>query len=242
MGRTPPAAVLQRRVAAWLASLRVSAGVTQEEMASKLAMATRNLQRLESGSQNLTLQTVERFARALGVPSETAFPIVGDRQRRGPSDLHVVPAAAEGRAPRAVPLFSLGAAAGYVRSGRSAAAIGWTLLPGTADQPAPSRSERRMFIAQVSGRSMEPLIADRSWSLFSPVSEVPEGAIGLFELRRRGDRDNGGSHVVKRLARRERNAVVLASVNPSFAPITIEAAKGASVRAVARWVRVVSAR
>ncbi len=242
MGRTPPAAALQRRVAAWLASLRISAGVTQEELASKLGMATRNLQRLESGSQNLTLQTVERFARALGVSAEAAFPIVGDRHWHGPLDLQVVPSTDDGRRPRAVPLFSLEVGAGYARTGRATGAIGWTLLPETSDTRAAGSSTDRAFIAQVTGRAMEPLIADRSWSLFSAASDVHEGAIGLFEIHRRRDPDDGGSFVVKRLTKRTRHATVLTSANPSFAPLTLESASGANVRAIARWLHVVATR
>lgn len=232
MGRKPPA--LQRRIAAWLAANRVAAGVTQEALAARLGMATRNLQRIESGTQNLTLQTVERVAGALGVDTTALVPGVTDRAHAGPLGLHVVPGPEGGRTPLAVPVLSLRAAAGFARSGRVVDAIGWTLLP--SDDPG------RSFVAQVAGRSMEPLIPDRSWSVFRATPDVDVGTIALFELRQRGDPDGGGSYLVKRLAERGRDRLVLASLNPAFPRVELDERKAATLRVVARWVAVVARR
>ena len=63
----PPDRDLTRRVGRRIAELRVQSGLTQDALAPALGMATKNLQRLESGSQNLTLQSLAAAARALGV-------------------------------------------------------------------------------------------------------------------------------------------------------------------------------
>lgn len=48
--------------------LRVRAGQTQEELAVALGVDLRYMQRIESGSLNVGLLTVARFAGLLGVP------------------------------------------------------------------------------------------------------------------------------------------------------------------------------
>jgi transcriptional regulator with XRE-family HTH domain len=225
---------LQRRVAAWLASLRQAAGLTQDELAAKLGIATRNLQRIESGRQNLTLQTIDKIARAAGVDAASFFPATDDRPRGAPPSLFVVAPRTDARAPRPVPLLRLEAAAGFVKTGRVVEAIGWTLLPGAADE--------RAFLAQTAGRSMEPLIPDRSWSLFRAADVVAVGRIGLFQVRRRGDPDDAGAFLLKRLAERTRRRVVLASANPAFAPVVLDEARAGELRVVAEWVSVVADR
>lgn len=59
------------RVARRIARQRIAAGLTQEALALKLRIAVRNVQRLESGKQNLTLATVTKIARALDVEPDT---------------------------------------------------------------------------------------------------------------------------------------------------------------------------
>ncbi len=44
--------------------------MTQEQLASELNTAVRNVQRIESGTQNLGLRTIARIAAALGVTPE----------------------------------------------------------------------------------------------------------------------------------------------------------------------------
>jgi hypothetical protein len=60
--------------------------------------------------------------------------------------------------------------------------IGWTEVPGVAVKP-------DMFVARVTGTSMEPLIPDGSWCLFCPCpAGSREGRIVLvqFAVKRRG--------------------------------------------------------
>ena len=108
----PASTVLQRRLAARLAQLRNACGLTQEDLAGRLGIAVRNLQRMESGRQNLTLQTIEKVARALALDLDVVVPIAEDRPSRVPVSLFVVPPLAEGRPPRPVPILTLEAAAG----------------------------------------------------------------------------------------------------------------------------------
>ncbi len=50
---------------------RAVAGLTQEELAGKAGVATRHLQKIESGQVNVTLRTLVRLAAALGVMCST---------------------------------------------------------------------------------------------------------------------------------------------------------------------------
>lgn len=61
-----------REVVGRLADVRRERGVTQEALAAKLKIAPRNLQRIEAG-QNLTLKTLWRIGRALGVEVKIDF-------------------------------------------------------------------------------------------------------------------------------------------------------------------------
>jgi transcriptional regulator with XRE-family HTH domain len=64
---------LVRQVTGQLAELRRSLGVTQEELAERLDVPVQHVSRIESGAQNITLATLERFSIALGVRVTVAF-------------------------------------------------------------------------------------------------------------------------------------------------------------------------
>jgi hypothetical protein len=81
-----------------------------------------------------------------------------------------------------VPVYDLTAAAGFWGPESVPEEIGWTELPGVAVKPG-------MFVARVTGTSMEPLIPDGSWCLFRPCpAGSREGRIVLvqFAVKRRG--------------------------------------------------------
>lgn len=61
------------RVARRMAKLRSERGLTQEQLAAALDFATKNVQRMESGKQNLSLRTIEKVAAALLVDPEAFF-------------------------------------------------------------------------------------------------------------------------------------------------------------------------
>jgi transcriptional regulator with XRE-family HTH domain len=68
------------RVTRRIAALRQSRGMTQEQFAGLLGTAPRNVRRIEAG-QNLTLHTLARIARALGVAPDDLLTAEGDRRR-----------------------------------------------------------------------------------------------------------------------------------------------------------------
>jgi transcriptional regulator with XRE-family HTH domain len=82
---SPGAAV--RRVAKRIAEVRREKGLTQEEMAARLACALKNYQRIESrDGQNVTMKTLTRIANILGVTvTDLVPPPVGRKRKAGPA-------------------------------------------------------------------------------------------------------------------------------------------------------------
>lgn len=63
------------RVARRIQRRRLAAGLTQEALALRLRIAVRNLQQIEGGKQNLTLETIAKIARVLDIdPDELVGP------------------------------------------------------------------------------------------------------------------------------------------------------------------------
>jgi transcriptional regulator with XRE-family HTH domain len=62
---TESSAALRRRVGRRIAERRAALGWTQEQLAEKIGISTRYLQAIESGAENLTLDSLGKFARAL---------------------------------------------------------------------------------------------------------------------------------------------------------------------------------
>lgn len=67
-----PAEVV-RDVGRKIAELRRGLGLTQEDLAERLGMPIKNLQRIERGLQNLTIRTLVRMAAAVGVKTAELF-------------------------------------------------------------------------------------------------------------------------------------------------------------------------
>jgi transcriptional regulator with XRE-family HTH domain len=61
-----PDAKLLDSVGRRIGELRERAGLTQADVAERAAMSLTNYQRIEAGTQNLTLRTMARIARVLG--------------------------------------------------------------------------------------------------------------------------------------------------------------------------------
>jgi SOS-response transcriptional repressor LexA len=123
-----------------------------------------------------------------------------------------------------VPVYDLTAAAGFWGPESQPEEIGWTEVPGVAVKPG-------MFVARVTGTSMEPLIPDGSWCLFRPCpAGSREGRIVLVQFASLGAGENGGRFTVKKYHsdktgtadgwRHER--IQLLPLNPAFEPITLE--------------------
>jgi SOS-response transcriptional repressor LexA len=160
--------------------------------------------------------------------------------------LRLVQPRAEQRWVSAVPLVPLAAAAG---------AFGEVQHAGAEDEwewveiDTVRRISPGMFVAQVVGQSMEPLIPDGSYCLFSaPVTGSRQGRIVLAELRDSVDPENGERYTVKRYESAKIDGedgwrhiqVTLKPENSRFQPIVIRADSEADVAVVAEFVEVVA--
>ncbi|MFO0675334.1 MAG: helix-turn-helix transcriptional regulator [Polyangiaceae bacterium] len=72
MRQVPPERLV-KDVGRRIGELRSDVGVTQAELAEKIGVATRYVQSVEGGGENLTLTTIAKFAIALGVPAASFF-------------------------------------------------------------------------------------------------------------------------------------------------------------------------
>ena len=105
-----------------------------------------------------------------------------------------------------------------------------------------------LFVARVTGKSMEPRIPDGSYCLFrSPVSGTRQGRTVLVQLREEVDPDTGQRFTVKRY-RSEKTAdedvwrhvkILLEPVNPEFQPIELTTEDEDAVTVVAELVEVI---
>jgi SOS-response transcriptional repressor LexA len=123
-----------------------------------------------------------------------------------------------------VPVYDLTAAAGFWGPESVPEEIGWTEVPGVSLKPG-------MFVARVTGTSMEPLISDGSWCLFRPCpAGSREGRIVLVQLGTDGTGENGGRFTVKKYHSEKtvtadgwrHDRIQLLPVNSAFEPIEIE--------------------
>lgn len=239
---------LVRRVAAAIGTIRRSRGLTQEGLAAALDIAAKNVQRIESGKQNLSLETIERICTALDVPPERLFmlddavvttgvPTVRDRLEQ--AGFRVRSAAESGRrASDAVPIMTVKAAAGRLDgTGNSAEILGWVRIPDVGARRAGT------FVAEVRGTSMEPRIPDGALGLFAPARGSPSKGRTLL-IANTDDAELGGPYVVKVVDAVEtlsdgRTRVHLRSENPMFPPLVIDGAEQ-ELRVIAELVRVLA--
>jgi transcriptional regulator with XRE-family HTH domain len=229
------------RVARQLASRRRQRGISQESLAATLGMAAKNLQRIESGRQNLSLSTIVRICSALDVQPDALFGAsdlraneiapVAERALAGLSLLDrleeagfvVRRATSRGRVPlAAVPVMTLRAAAGRLAgAARAVEVLGFVVLS------AEKRASEGQFVAEVSGRSMAPRIPGGSICLFeSPRPPPYEGRIAVVAHGSVGDDELGGPYALKRIGtatrlRSGKTRLRLESVNPEFATVAV---------------------
>jgi phage repressor protein C with HTH and peptisase S24 domain len=120
--------------------------------------------------------------------------------------------------------------------------IDWTEVPGVSLKPG-------MFVARVTGTSMEPLVPDGSWCLFRPCpAGSREGRIVLVQLGTDGAGENGGRLTVKKYHSEKtvtadgwrHDCIQLLPVNPAFAPIEIEPEDASNLMIVGEYATAIS--
>jgi len=141
-----------------------------------------------------------------------------------------------------VPVYDLTAAAGFWGPESVPEEIGWTEVPGVAMKPG-------MFVARVTGTSMEPLVLDGSWCLFRPCpAGSREGRIVLVQFASLGSAENGGRFTVKKYHSEKtvtadgwrHSAIQLLPLNPAHEPIALEPEEAADLTIVAEFLREVA--
>jgi len=246
--RVPPpelVAFVGRRIKA----LRLARGLTQDAVAEALGIASKNVQRLEAGRQNLTLKTLSHVADVLDVepyelltaaPTEAQSELSLRRALRGLERLgHEVFSADAPPARGGVPVMTLQAAASRFDGAREVEISAWLKLKGARTSQLVGR-----FVAQVHGRSMAPTVPDGALALFkAPVSGPLEGRVVVAEWREHGDPETGGAYVLKRVGSLESRSrggfqLLLRSDNPDFAPLSVDAAETSGLRVIAELERV----
>jgi len=142
-----------------------------------------------------------------------------------------------------VPVWSLQAAAGNWSHEHSPDIVGW--LPIADRQVLPG-----MFVARVTGRSMEPRIPNGAWCLFRPCTGGSrEGRILLVQLQTDETQSDGGRFTLKRYHSKKRktaegwehSVVELQPLNPAYEPISLEPGNVDSVVINAEFVAVLPA-
>ena len=141
-----------------------------------------------------------------------------------------------------VPVYNLQAAAGFWGAESVPEEIGWAAVPDV-------RLREGMFMAQVQGSSMEPLIHDRSWCLFRRCpGGSREGRIVLVQFNSLGDPENGGRFTVKKYhAEKVADAdgwrhgrIQLLPLNPEFQPIELSEENASDLIIVGEYLQAVA--
>ncbi len=139
-----------------------------------------------------------------------------------------------------LPVYSLAAAAGKFSEGQDVQEEGWI----KADIG--RKLDRRMFVARVVGRSMEPTIPDGSYCVFATdVAGTRQGKIVIAQYRGPADPETGGTYTIKRYESEKvataedewrHTRIILEPDNKDFAPIILEPEDGEAVRIIGGYV------
>ena len=146
-----------------------------------------------------------------------------------------------GRYQTLLPVYSLQAAAGYFGDGHDVEVDGWVAVPDEV-----TRIDDSMFVSQVVGRSMEPLIPDASYCIFRRIpAGSRQGKVVLAQHDDIADAETGGAYTVKRYESHKRESdgevagtIELRPVNPDLDPILLEPGDEDEVQVIAELVTV----
>ena len=167
------------------------------------------------------------------------------RERSFPSGLRLVEGRREDRYVDCLPLVPLRAAAGAFGDAQHIEAdeFEWVSIDPRR------RLSVGMFIAQVVGKSMEPVIPDGAYCLFqAPVTGTRQGKTVLVQLRDPIDPETGQRYTVKRYRSEKATAddswqhakITLEPRNPDFDPIILEDMDEGEVQVVAEFIEVLA--
>lgn len=104
-----------------------------------------------------------------------------------------------------------------------------------------------MFVAQVVGKSMEPVIPDGSYCLFAaPVTGTRQGKAVLVQLRDTTDPETGERYTVKRYESEKakdgdawrHTKITLKPLNPDFQPIMLTGEEEGQLQVIAEFIEV----
>ncbi len=152
----------------------------REQMARDLVEYYKNIGEIESAEE--VLERFELSSRLTERPQKKWKP-------------RMVPRSPETDFITSVPLYEFRAAAGGLSPWQDATESHWVDLSVLAHS---RRLSTGMFVLQVAGRSMEPLITDGSWCLFGPPPHQDDGRVVLVQLHDSRDPEHGGHYTVKR--------------------------------------------
>lgn len=155
--------------------------------------------------------------------------------------LEIVPDVPAGeRFTRYAPVYNLSAAAGGWGPEGTPEISGWVLVPNTKLNP-------HMFVAQVHGQSMEPLVPSGAWCLFRPCpAGSRQGRRLLVQLSTSASPDDGGRYTLKKYHSEktlaedgwEHQSIELQPLNSSFPTIVLDANDPDSLRIVGELVTI----
>ena len=155
--------------------------------------------------------------------------------------LRTVDPASEDRPVTCAPLVPLGAAASEFSDPQHIEDEDFEWVEGDSR----SRLRKGMFVAQVVGESMEPVISDGAWCLFrAPVGGTSQGKTVLVQLRDATDPETGERYTVERYKGEKategdswrHEKITLEPVNPDFEPIVFTGADDGELEVIAEQV------
>ena len=139
-----------------------------------------------------------------------------------------------------LPVYSLEAACGNFGRGMAVEPQGWAKCPPGL------KPDRNMFVAKVSGRSMEPKLHDGDHCIFrANVVGTRQNKIVLVQHTSISDPDTGGSYTVKKYTSKKKYApdgtwqheeIILKPLNPAYSDIVIPNAEDEEFMVVAEVV------
>ena len=145
---------------------------------------------------------------------------------------------------RYLPVYSLAAAAGKFGENIDVQEEGWIKVDIAR------KLNKKMFIAKVVGHSMEPLIPDNHYCIFSSdVVGSRQGKVVLVQHQSIHDSETGGSYTVKKYTSKkkhradetwEHEEIVLLPVNKAYEPIVISSEQAADFKVIAEFIEVLN--